>query len=138
MMGELNLKGNLSLVGSLNLKDKVLVEGVEALIELTPSGAPHSTGAPPVNLPPPPAGPADPGPKVWVITSFNKTVTANGKAIVTQGMTMQGNGAIWPGMVLPSSNNTTVKANQLAICVKQDKAVTLPSGGQVTLTDSGQ
>lgn len=138
MMGELNLKGTLSLVGSLNLKDKVLVEGVEALIELAPSGSPHSTSASPVNLPPPPAGPVDPGPKVWVITSFNKTITANGKAIVTQGMTMQGNNAMWPGMVLPSSNNTTVKANQLAICVKQDKAVTLPSGGQVTLTDSGQ
>lgn len=138
-MGEINLKGTLSLVGSLDLKDKVLVEGVEALVELpAPASSPHSSGAPPVNLPPPPAGPADPGPKVWVVTSFNKTVTANGKAIVTQGMTMQGNGAIWPGMVLPSQNNSTVKANQLAICVKQDKAVTLPSGGQVTLTESGQ
>jgi hypothetical protein len=139
MMGELNLKGNLSLVGTLNLKDKVLVEGVEALVELLAPGAPpHSSGAPPVNLPPPPAGPADPGPTVWVITSFNKTITAKGKAIVTQGMTMQGSGAIWPGMVLPSQNNPMIKANQLAICVKQDKAVTLPSGGQVTLTDSGQ
>jgi hypothetical protein len=138
-MGELNLKGTLSLVGSLNLKDKVLVEGVEALIELPAPGSPqHSSSAPPVNLPPPPAGPADAGPTVWVITSFNKTVTANGKAIVTQGMTMQGNGAIWPGMVLPSQNNTMIKANQLAICVKQDKAITLPSGSQVSLTVSGQ
>jgi hypothetical protein len=136
MMGELNLKGNLSLVGTLNLKDKVLVEGVEALIELTPSGSPHSTGAPPVNLPPP--APVDVGPKVWVINSFNKKITANDKPIVTMGMTMQGNNAIWPGMVLPSSNNTTVYANKLKICVKGDKAVTLPSGGQVTLTDSGQ
>lgn len=138
-MGELTLKGNLSLVGTLNLKDKVLVQGDEALVELLAPGAPaHSSGAPPVNLPPPPAGPTDPGPTVWVINSFNKTITANGKAIVTQGMTMQGNGAIWPGMVLPSQKNTTIKANQLAICVKGDKAVTLPSGGQVSLTASGQ
>lgn len=138
-MGEVKLSGDLILMGSLDLKDKVLVGGAEALVELQPlSPSPHGTSAPPVNLPPPPAGPADAGPKVWVITSFNKTITANGKAIVTQGMTMQGDTAIWLGMVLPSTNNTTVKANQLAICVKQDKAVTLPSGSQVTLTESGQ
>lgn len=137
-MGELNLRGNLSLVGSLNLKDRVLVDGKAALVELTALSSPEHGTAPPVNLPPPPAGPMDPGLKVWVINSFNKTVAANGKAIVTMGMVMQGNTAIWPGMVLPSQNNTTVKANQLAICVENDKAVILPSGGSATLSSSGQ
>jgi uncharacterized Zn-binding protein involved in type VI secretion len=138
MMGELNLKGTLSLVGPLDLKDKVLVDGKEALIQLTAPSSPQHGTAPPVNLPPPPAGPADPGPKVWVINSFNQTVKANGKAIVTQGMAMQGNVPTWPGMVLPSSNNPTVKANQIAICVVGDKAVILPSGGSATFSSSGQ
>ena len=143
-MGDLILKGRLNLVGRLALKDKVLIgdSKKEALVEQpAPGGKPHCTSAPPVMQPPPPAGPADIGTRVWVINSFNKTVTANGVAIVTMGMAMQGNGAIWPGMVLPSTNNppgSGVAINHLAINVQGDKAIIFPSGGNASLDTSGQ
>jgi hypothetical protein len=132
-MGQLNLTGKLDLVGTLALKDKVLVNGVQALVE----GA-ESPATPSVILPPPPAGPLDPGTKVTVVASFNKTITASNKAIVTQGMTLQGNNQTWPGMVLPSSANQTVTANGAAINVVGDKGITFPNGGQSVFTDSKQ
>jgi uncharacterized Zn-binding protein involved in type VI secretion len=132
-MGQLNLTGKLDLVGTLALQDKVLVNGVEALVE----GA-ESLTTPQVILPPPPAAPLDAGPKAAVVASFNKTITANGKAIVTQGMTLQGTQQTWPGMVLPSSANQTVTANGAAINVVGDKGITFPNGGQSVFTDSGQ
>jgi hypothetical protein len=143
-MGDLILKGRLNLMGQLSLKDKVLIgdSKKEALVEqIAVSGKAHSPSAPPVMQPPPPAGPIDSGTKVWVINSFNKTVTANGLAIVTMGMAMQGNGAIWPGMVLPSANNppgSGVTINHLAINVQGDKAIIFPSGGSAGLDTSGQ
>lgn len=144
MMANLNLKGRLNLKGNLTLKGnsggKVTVGGKEALVEaIAPSDPPHASGAPPVILPPPPAAPTDPGPKLWVINSFNKTVKAGTKAIVAQGMTMQGNVPTWPGMVLPSQGNTgPVSINFLPINVVNDQAVTFPMGAPVPLTTSGQ
>ncbi|MFI9379622.1 hypothetical protein [Kutzneria sp. NPDC052558] len=129
-MGQLNLTGKLDLVGALALKDKVLVNGVEALV-VAAKGA-----APAVMLPPP--SPVDTGTDVAVVASFNQTVTAGGQAIVTQGVTLQGNGQIWPGMLLPSSGNQTVTANGSPINVVGDKGITLPSGGQSVFTKSGQ
>jgi hypothetical protein len=143
-MGDLILKGRLNLVGRLSLKDKVLVgdSKKEALVErMAPADPPHASGAAPVNMPPPPAGPTDPAPTVWVINSFNKTVTANNRAIVTMGMAMQGSVPSWPGMVLPSSNNppgSGVTINHLAINVQGDKAIIFPSGGNAALDTSGQ
>ena len=138
-MGDLNLKGTLNLAGMLTLNPsggKVLVNGVEALVVLQPGGK-HGD-APPVLLPPPPAAPADNGTGVVVISSFNQTVKAGAAAIVTQGMVMQGNGSIWPGMVLPSVGNATVTINRLHINVKGDQAAIFPSGGMASLSTSGQ
>ena len=144
-MADLILSGDLNLMGDLNLKGdqggKVKVNQAEVLVESTtpPQGIAHCEKAPPVLLPPPPVGPIDPGIKVWVINSFNKTVKAGGKRIVTQGIVMQGNKPTWPGMVLPSEGNTTVKINQILInVVEKDKAVIFPSGGIAQLTVSGQ
>ena len=138
MMGNLTLKGRLNLVGNLTLKDKVLVETAEALVELTPTPGKGHGKAPLVNLPPPPAGPADPGLDVTVINSFNKTVKAGAKPIVVLGMVMQGNIPSWPGMVLPSTVNTMVTINHVAINVVGDSAVIFPSGGSASLSTSGQ
>jgi hypothetical protein len=138
-MGDLILKGRLNLVGRLNLKDKVLIgdSKKEALVErIAPSDPPHSSSAPPVTQPP-----GDNGKNVWVINSFNKTVTAKGIAIVSTGLAMQGNTAIWPGMVLPSTNNPPgngVTINHLAINVQGDTAIIFPSGGSASLDTSGQ
>jgi hypothetical protein len=144
-MGDLTLKGNLNLVGNLTLNPdggKVLIgdAGDEALVEaIAPSDPPHGT-APPVILPPPPASPVDPAPKVWVVNSFNKTVKAGAqaKAIVALGMVMQGNTPTWPGSLLPGKNST-VKANFIAVNVKGDQAIIFPSGGTAMLgQNSGQ
>ena len=138
-MPELALKGSLKLVGKLKLKGasngKVTVDGAEALVELSPSGPSHATASP-VMMPPPPAGPSDPGPDVWVITSFSKEITANGKIIVAGGMAMQGKTPTWPGMVLPSQKKVT--ANGIPINVKDDQAMIFPSGSSVKLSSSGQ
>ena len=84
--------------------DKLMVGTQEALVVVTGSDPPQCNGAPPVTLPPPPAGPTFPQPTVWIISSFNQTVKVNAKAIVALGMVMQGqNGAPWPGMMLPGS-----------------------------------
>lgn len=139
-MGDLVLKGMLDFRGSLTLKasgGKVKVGAQEVLVELTP-GSKHGS-APPVIMPPPPASPADPGPNVVIINSLNKTVKVGTKAVVTQGMVMQGNSPMWPGMVLPSKGNTTVvSVNKLAMNVVGDQAVIFPSGGTATFDTSGQ
>ncbi|HLL56246.1 MAG TPA: hypothetical protein VK447_21965 [Myxococcaceae bacterium] len=143
-MADLVLKGRLNLKGFLTLKGasggKVKVGAAEALVEVLPAAAPQSSGAPPVLLPPPPAAPTQPQPTVWIVNSFNKTVKAGMQNIVTQGMAMQGlTGApMWPGMVLPSSNNPTVTINNLPINVVNDMATIFPSGGVATFTSSGQ
>jgi hypothetical protein len=142
-MADLVLKGTLNLTGMLTLSGssggKVKVEVLEALVELiAPGDPPHSTSAPPVTMPPPPAGPIDTGPKVWIINSFNKMVKAGTKPIVTQGIMMQGNVPTWPGMVLPSQGNSTVTINHIPINVQNDQGVVFPSGGTATFTSSGQ
>ncbi|HKP87317.1 MAG TPA: hypothetical protein VJZ26_14530 [Blastocatellia bacterium] len=139
-MADLIFKGNLDLRGLLTLKasgGKVKVDGDEMLVELLPSDS-HDSSASPVVMPPPPAPPADPGTKVVIISSFNKTVTAGGKPVVVLGMLMQGNTPMWPGMVLPSQKNTKVKVNGLPINVAGDKGVVFPSGGSVSFSKSGQ
>jgi hypothetical protein len=144
-MADITLKGTLNLMGTLTLKPgaggKVTIgdAGLEALVEALPSDPPQCSSAPPVMLPPPPAGPTFPQPTVWIISSFNKTVKAQTKAIVALGMVMQGqNAAPWPGMMLPSSGNPTVTINHVPINVVNDQAVIFPSGGSAAFTTSGQ
>lgn len=141
-MGDLVLSGRLNFTGMLNLSGDggvVKVDGNEVLVELAPlSGDAQGTGVP-VILPPPPAPPVDTGTDAWIFKSFNATVTAANVPIVTLGMCLQGNTAIWPGMVLPSAANPTVTINDLPINVKTDKGITLPNGGPVNFTGaSGQ
>jgi len=137
-MAGLNLTGPLDLGGMLNLTGgKITVGKLEVLVPSTPPGDPeHGTGAP-VPLPPP--APIDVGAKVWVLSSFNATVTANGKPIVAQGMCIQGNTPTWPGMVQPSTNNVApVTINHIAINVVGDLATILPTGAPAPLSKSGQ
>lgn len=138
-MGDLVLSGELNLNGLLDLKSdggKVKVDGNEILVE-KPPGNPHGKGVP-VILPPPPAGPIDAGPDATIIKSFNVTITINGETAVAMGLHLQGDTSIWPGMVMPSSNNPGVKANYLPMNVQNDTGVTLPNGGTVTYDTSGQ
>jgi hypothetical protein len=137
-MADLKLKGVLNLMGNLKLNPeggKVLIgdAGLEALVEEGEGQA-----APPVLIPPPPASPSDPGVKVKVISSYNKTVTANGKNIVALGIVMQGDAPSWPGMMLPSVGNPTVTINRIAVNVVNDQATIFPSGGVGIFTKSGQ
>ena len=133
-MGDLKLTGPLKLLGSLTLKDKVSAGGVEVLVEGNNLG-----NAPPVILPPPPASPSDPALQVSILASFNKTVKAGTKCIVAQGMVMQGSVPTWPGMMLPSQNNTSpVSANGIPMNVVGDQAVIFPSGGSASFSSSGQ
>jgi hypothetical protein len=140
-MADLVLKGRLDFRGNLTLKGaggKVKVDSSEVLVELQPPQS-HGT-APPVILPPPPAAPLDAGPSVVILSSFNKTVKAGTKAIVTLGMVLQGDGARpWPGMVLPSQGNTgPVSVNQIPMNIAGDQAVIFPSGGTASFNTSGQ
>jgi hypothetical protein len=140
-MADLVLSGLLDFHGMLTLQasgGKVKVESQEVLVEL-PSSDSHGL-APPVILPPPPAAPITTAPEVVVLSSLNKTVKAGEKAIVTQGMVIQGSPRIWPGMVLPSQNNTgPVTVNHIPINVLGDQAIIFPSGGSANLTTkSGQ
>ena len=142
-MADLTLKGTLNLMGTLTLKPggggkvKIGDAGLEALVEVLPTDPPQCTSAPPVLLPPP--APAFPQPTAWIVSSFNKTVKAQTKAIVALGMVMQGqNGAPWPGMMLPSSGNPTVTINHIPINVVNDQAVIFPSGGSAAFSSSGQ
>ncbi len=146
-MADLELSGLLDLSDNLSLAadgGKVVIDGKEVLVEQTPSTRPaHSGGGVPVILPPPPAVPTDPGPFVNVINSFNKTVKIGGKAIVAQGMAMQGGGTssalTWPGMVLPSQGNTgPVTCNKLPVNVMGDMALIFPMGAPASFDASGQ
>lgn len=150
-MSDLTLKGTLNLMGTLTLKPaaggklKIGAAGLEALIEVpAASGPPQCSGAPPVMLPPPPAGPVHPEPTVWITNSFNKTVKVQGSAgtanIVALGMAMQGppGAPVWPGIVQPSLGNPTVTITHVPVNVVNDLALILPSGGPATFTSSGQ
>ncbi len=144
-MGDLVLKGLLNLKGMLKLagKDggKVKVGAVEALVEVAKGQAGASQGqGVPVILPPPPASPTDPGVDGWIFKSFNSTVTAGDKNIVTQGMCALGNPstATWPGMVQASIGNPTVTINNIPINVVGDMATVLPNGAPLFFSKSGQ
>ncbi len=145
-MADLVLKGTLNLMGKLELeptaggKLKIGDAGLEALVEVMPSDPPQCSAAPPVIVPTPPASPLQPQPTVWIVGSFNQTVKTGGRNVVALGMVMQGqSGApMWPGMMLPSSANPTVKINQLAINVVGDQAMIFPSGGAALFDASGQ
>jgi len=142
-MAGLQLSGTLDFSGDLRLDGgggKVTIGGKEVLVEqaASPQSA-HCSDATPVILPPPPATPTDPSPFVSVIASFNKTVKIGGKAIVAQGMVLQGSQPGWPGMVLPSQGNTgPVTANHLPMNVVGDQAVIFPSGAPASFGASGQ
>ena len=140
MMAAINLIGPLNLIGNLTFKgDKLTINHIEALVPET--GADTAQGmAPPVLLPPPPAGPTFPQPLVWIVSSFNATVMQKTKPLVALGMCMQGqNGAPWPGMMLPSIGNNNVMANGVPINVLGDQGVVFPSGGTAIFsTASGQ
>lgn len=143
-MGDLVLKGILNLKGMLALQGadggKVKAGEFEVLVEVSKGvGSAQGQGAP-VILPPPPASPIDTGVDGWIFKSFNATVTAGGKNIVTMGMCAQGNPgtATWPGMVQQSMGNPTVTINNIAINVQYDMATTLPTGAPVIFSQSGQ
>jgi hypothetical protein len=140
LKGVLNFKGMLTLKGSSGGKVKVGPSQLEALVEALPTDPPQCSSAPPVILPPPPAAPTQPQPTVWIVSSFNQTVKAGMKNVVAQGMAMQGlSGApMWPGMVLTSTGNPTVKINGVAVNVVNDVASIFPSGGMATFNVSGQ
>ena len=140
LTGTLNLMGNLTLTPPPGGKLKIGDAGLEALVEAQPTDPPQCSAAPPVMLPPPPAGPLQPQPTAWIVSSFNKTVKARGKCIVALGMAMQGqSGApLWPGMLLPSSGNPTVTIGHVPINVANDQAVIFPSGGSAAFNTSGQ
>jgi hypothetical protein len=138
-MADLTLKGMLNLLGTLELNPdggKLLIgdAGLEALLEDA-----TGTAAPPVIQPPPPAAPLDAVTDIQVISSFNKTITAQGKNIVALGIVMQGSNPTWPGMMLPSVGNTgPVTISGVPINVANDQATIFPSGGVGTLAQSGQ
>jgi|688.fasta_scaffold93408_4 hypothetical protein len=130
-MTDLILKDTLNLTGWLNLVatgGKVKIEARELLVEEA-----TGTGVP-VILPPPPAGPIDDGTDVSIRQSFNKTVTVGlaKKPVIALGICLQGRTPTWPGMVLPSVNNSTVRINGVPANVEDDKGVTLPNGGTIT------
>jgi hypothetical protein len=142
-MGDLVLSGNLMLSATLELEadgGKVKVDTFEVLVEgLAPPTDGASGTAPPVIMPPPPAGPTDPGPSAAMLSSFNKTVKAGGMNIVALGIVMQGSTPMWPGMMLPSvGNNGPVSINGIPINVQNDQAVIFPSGGSAIYSTSGQ
>jgi hypothetical protein len=140
-MADLTLEGNLTLMGNLNLVGdggKVLVGTAEVLVEGTaPTNGAQGTSPVPVIQPPPPASPLDPGTSVYLISSFNKTVKADNKNIVALGIVLQGNTPMWPGMMLPSTNNSEiVTIAGIPINVMNDQATIFPSGGVATFDGS--
>lgn len=146
-MAHLLLSGRLNLGGSLKLEatggDKVKVGTAEVLMQVGQNGSSQGKGIP-VILPPPPAPkPLDDGTEVRIINSFNSGVTVKvGSSylpVVASGITVQGDKLkIWPGMVLPSTVNATVKINGASINVVGDSGITLPNGGTVSFDKSGQ
>ncbi len=145
-MGDLLLSGVLNLQGTLDLAGDagglVKASGVEVLVEVARgAGGSHGMAPAPVPIPPPPAPVLlDAGLDVWIFKSFNATVKAGGKAIVTQGMCAQGkpSTATWPGMVQPSSANVGVTVNNIAMNVVGDLGTILPTGAPVPFTDHRQ
>jgi hypothetical protein len=146
MMADLKLDGLLNLMGNLTLKasgGKVKVGDAEALVQVNaPAESNQGTGTP-VILPPPPAPPLDEVPKVWIISSFNQTVTVGSRPVVALGMVMEGGKAgppTWPGMMLPSKGNKgPVSVNHVPINVLGDQAVIFPTGAPANLNmSSGQ
>jgi hypothetical protein len=141
MMADLVLVGPLNFMGTIDLVGKVKANDAEVLVEAQRGvGTAHGTAPAPVPIPPPPAPPSDPGVDVWIFKSFNATVTASGKKIVTQGMCAQGNPgtATWPGMVQASIANTNVTINNIPMNVVNDLGVILPTGAPATFSTSGQ
>ncbi len=145
-MADLLLSGILNFTGTLNLVGAdgglVKVNNVEVLVEVGrgEAGKAHGQAPAPVPIPPPSAAPSEPGLDVWIFKSFNSTVTAGGKNIVTQGLCAQGNPgqAPWPGMVQPSMLNPLVTINNIPMNVKGDLGLTLPTGAPVTFSAHGQ
>jgi hypothetical protein len=148
-VGDLIFSGTLNLSGTLKLSGdggKVKVDTNEVLVTVKSGEAGKAQGAgAPVVLPPPPATPADLGTDIWIFNTSNSTVTINGSAIVTLGDCMQGGKGsspgqpTWPGTVLPSSNNSSVKINNIAINVQGDQGTILANGSPVNFTQcSGQ
>ncbi|MBI1929548.1 hypothetical protein HYR99_35545 [Candidatus Poribacteria bacterium] len=138
LSGMLNFKGTLNLVASGGV---VKANHLEVLVEVPRGQAGKAHGQAPAPVPiPSPASPSDPGLEVWIFKSFNTTVTAGGKNIVTQGMCAQGNPsqATWPGMVQRSINNPGVTINNIPMNVKGDMGTILPTGAPVTFTAHGQ
>ena len=144
-MTDLTFKGKLKLFGVLKLAadgGKVKVEANDVLV-VNPDGKVQGTGIPVIQ---PPTSPIDDVADVKVINSFNSTLTVkvNGedKPVVALGVCIQGGkipGGTWPGMMLPSTQNTGVLINGVAINVQNDNAITLPNGGNVVFDkDSGQ
>ncbi len=140
LSGILNFTGTLNLVGDGGL---VKVNNVEVLVEAERGGVgqAHGQAPAPVPIPPPPSPPQNQGVDVWIFKSFNATVTAGGKKIITQGMCAQGGippGAPWPGMVQASLANATITINNIPINVVGDMGVILPTGAPATFSTSGQ
>ena len=145
MMADLLLSGILNFKGSMKLAGEggvVKANNLEVLVEAQrgQAGAGHGQAPAPVPIPPPPASPSDPGLDVWIFKSFNSTVTASGKHVVTQGMCAQGNPgqASWPGMVQRSLNNPGVSVNHVPMNVKGDIGTILPTGAPVSFTEHRQ
>jgi hypothetical protein len=145
MMADLLLGGMLNFKGTLNLVAAggvVKANQLEVLVEASrgQAGQAHGQAPAPVPIPPPPASPSDPGLDVWIFKSFNSTVTAGEKIIVTQGMCAQGNPgqATWPGMVQRSANNPGVCVNTIAMNVVGDLGTILPTGAPVSFTEHRQ
>lgn len=143
-MGDLVLSGLLNLKGSLALAGrdggKVKVDAVEVLVVAEKGVGPSHGQGVPVILPPPPATPTDTGTDVWIFESLNTTVTAGGKAIVTQGVCAQGNPgtATWPGVVQASIMNPTVTINSIPVNVVGDMGLITATAAPVTFSSSGQ
>jgi len=139
LSGMLNFKGSIELAGEGGV---VKANNLEVLVEAPrgQAGAGHGQAPAPVPIPPPPAAPSDPGLDVWIFKSFNSTVTASGKNVVTQGMCAQGNPgqASWPGMVQRSLNNPGVSVNNVPMNVKGDLGTILPTGAPVPFTEHRQ
>lgn len=141
LKGELNLAGNLKLAGD---GGKVKVGTNEVLVEVGRNSLVSQGAGIPVILPLPPGTPIDNGTEVKVFNSFNSNVTVKVKgddiAVVAQGICIQGSKPLgtWPGMVLPSTINKTVTINRIQINVDGDSGITLPNGGTVQFSASGQ
>lgn len=132
-MADLNLKGTLKLVGSLDLRGSggtVKVEEKEALVV----GA-TGTGTP-ILVTDASGNPIDDGTNVEVTGSLNQTVKAKGTPIVVAGSpVVQGNYETWHGVLDAGTSN--VKASGDTIGVVGDEA-TIPPTSTAIITESGQ